>query len=229
MNRWNSKLGLALIPVCLTAVQDQGCLRVVPDNVLADLLGATAMLSSAPAVETLVAEPEVSLYRSGDQTVGSVDSACRAAFELSIPQGQTLMVQLQGQAHWSDGARGRIGFALVVQERHQDGWRTIGLDGVGEVRTGPSEAKGYAVVPVTFGEPGAHTLRALVRSVGAPMEAESQGGPGTVDCGVVTIEVSVSATVDPAPEPATPPDPPVGEEWLAPAPPQLASADAVGR
>jgi hypothetical protein len=156
-----------------------------------------------------------------DEPILLADSAVRPTFNLTMPRGHTLMLRLTGQARWSQGAEGTIGFYLLVQHWTDQQWATIGSDGTSGMRTGPAEPQGRAIVPVALNDTGLQRLRAIVWTVvscesGLPPSQYEADDVAVVEIGVDVLPGSVptSGAVERPPAPS-------GEGWLAPDPSML--------
>lgn len=211
--------------VCILPISGSDCdrlLDVAPTTESTYEIGHHGVTDSGPVVETLVAEPTAIIERDDDGIRASAENAARSDFELAVPQNQVLMVALRGQAHWADQTSGRIGFYLCLQVRIEDAWTTIGLDGAGDARTGPSAAKGRPVVPVVFPTPGDHRLRAIIRTVVELSRSSADSKQETAeDLDQVMIDVAVLAAPNLAPQIANRPAIPEGDAWLPRDVPQI--------
>jgi len=211
---------MVFLPIGMLLAQGQGCLHLVAGKPMAGLFDAAGQPDPAmpsPIVETLVAEPRTVIESSDDGGVGFADSAGRPAFELTMPQGHTLMMHAQGRARWSDEAGGRIGVYLLVQRRTHDDWFTIGSGGVSGSRVGPTSALAQVAVPVCLDEPGTHHLRAIVLSVADPQpERDTPHRASTEDRDVVSVDIVVLPAAGPAPQPVEAPPIPQDDAWLQP-------------
>ncbi len=200
--------------------QGQGCLHLVAGKPMAELLdpaGQTDPTMPSPIVESLVAEPRTAIESSDDGDIGLADSAGRPAFELTMPQGHTLMMLVQGCADWSDETSGRIGVYVLVQHWRDSDWVTIGSGGVGGWRVGPTSARAQVAVPVCLDEPGTHYLRAIVLSVADPHpERETPHRARAEDRDVVRIDIVVLPIDGPAPQSVEPPSIPQEDAWIQP-------------
>jgi hypothetical protein len=184
--------------------------------------------SVPPIVETLVARPRASLALVDGTVVASVENGPGLAGDLSMPQGQVLNVMVLGHATWANETSGRIGFYLVVQQRIDGEWATVGMDGVGGFRAEPSLAKGRVVVAIRFDEPGRQSLRAIVRSLAEPDPKEGTAGSAMAQrLDVLEIQVDVFPASIGASTIADGPIRRQSEGWLASDPPDLSEMLAV--
>jgi len=225
VNRRTASYQILLLPVSMMLADGQGCLQLAAHGPLADLFCPTGSAKPSvcpPIVETLVAEPHATIQQSQKGQTASVENRARTAFELSMPQGHTLMIDLLGQADWSEDAQGRIGFYLAVQRQIDGEWRTIGSDGVSGTRTGQTSARGRAVVPVLLKQAGTHRLRAVVWSVADPShDAHVSSCPPAEARDTVQIIIVVLAGQKPSVQPTGQPSLPRDDGWLQPDPPCL--------
>lgn len=111
---------------------------------------------------------------------------------------------------WYDDAFGRLGTILLVQMRNPTDatpeWITLGRDGAGAIRRGPSIGTARVSVPVRFPRVGEYQLRAIVVTGAIPMgpvvgatDTEPVDSPYyDIDLDVIPIRVKVVEILDPA-------------------------------
>lgn len=221
----HSTLRITLLPIGLILSQGLGCW--MPGAVLptSKPFGETGccLMTVDHVVETLVAEPTATLDPNTGDTGASATNGARSDFDLLVFQNQTLMINLLGRASWSQTGQGRLGFYLVVQMLTDGDWTTLGSDGVSDTRSGPSSAKGRAVVPVQFSTSGQFRLRAVVRSVAEPtgLRAESNHDVA-IQNDIVHIDIEVLAAPNLMPQDTNRPTVPQDDGWLQPDPPPVA-------
>ena len=95
-------------------------------------------------------------------------------------------------------------------------WVTIGRDGAGDVRRGPSIGKAKIAVPVLFDRPGVYLLRGIIRTIAVPLYPRPSEEPkpkrplAAVDRDVVYVKVKVVdlpiTQITPDEEPTLEPD-----------------------
>lgn len=180
------------------------------------------MVSARPALETLVAEPTASFGQRDGQIVATLDNGARPAYDLSVPQGHTLMVNLFGEVRWSDAAAGHVGFYLVVQRQTGEDWETVGSDGASGGRTGQDIVRARLRVPVVCRRPGRQQIRAILWSTAQPSgTSQAEPGPDAEARDQVDVTLVVLEGPDPASEVASVSAAPSGPGWLDWDPPDL--------
>jgi hypothetical protein len=186
---------------------------------------------------------------------GEAENFARKAGSLKIPVGMRVVFCLSKNLEgvWYPHSFGRLGTSVVVQLRRpnlvnvdpnqvdpNELWVTLGKDGAGDVRRGPSIGRAKVGVPVRFRKPGDYLLRAIVTTYAQPLRLKPNTPasdedtsidvialPGAGDRDVVYVKVRVVdlpiKQIQPDEQPSLDPD----AENVLPIPKEIYGGDTV--
>ncbi len=162
---------ILLLPLWLMMRADGGCtpMLAVDQTVGGLVTSADKTATVPPIVETLLAEPVVSVTKSSPE----VNNQARNPYSLDIPADQPLVLNVFTQESWSDQTSGRIDFELTVESSASSDevtstgdqnptWAVLGQARLAENRQAPLTRNDSLAVTVRFKSPGTYRLKATL-------------------------------------------------------------------